>query len=428
MKLETTTPQPNRIRIVLAVILVLTAPGAAFAADAPAVSPAARDGSGTGWLPASTPVAGHGARRGPWDLMLHYNAFVGLSVQDAPGSAAEAFSPNWVMGMARHESAGTLTLRGMLSLEAPLLGREGYPLVLQTGETAGGLPLVDRQYPHDLFMELAMDYVRPLGKTIGVELYLAPVGEPALGPSAFPHRLSAATDPTAPLGHHWQDSGHIAFGVVTAGLFSERVKIEGSAFNGREPDERRTDFDFGALDSRAVRLTVNPSANWSLQGSYGYLTEPEALEPDTDLRRTTASIVYNRPVRGGNWASTLVWGRNAPSGERASEAILVETSRTSGPHAFFGRAEYVQKTGHDFGFEGEQGHARLPVRAISLGYSRRVGSVGGLELAVGGRAGVGFVGDVLERRYGTDSPTSGSIFLQLRPARGHASSHPHHGV
>ena len=34
----------------------------------------------------------------------------------------------------------------------------------------------------------------------------------------FMHRPSAADDPFAPLGHHWQDATHEAFGVVTTGL------------------------------------------------------------------------------------------------------------------------------------------------------------------------------------------------------------------
>lgn len=416
------------MRLALAGSLSMGGAGTSVANEASTFEPAAREGSGTGWLPESTPSAGHGAHRGPWDLMLHYNLFAGVSFEDAPEARTEGFTSNWVMGMARFRSAGTLTLRGMLSLEAPLLGDEGYPLVLQTGETSKGVPLVDRQHPHDLFMELAVQYALPFGRRVGVEFYLAPVGEPALGPSAFPHRESAATDPMAPLGHHWQDSTHIAFGVATVGVYSRRLKFEGSVFNGREPDENRYDLDFGSLDSYAARLTVNPSANWSLQASYGYLTEPESLEPDTDVRRLTASTVYNRPLPRGNWASTLAWGRNEPVGERASAAFLAESSWTSGPDAVFGRVEYVQKSGHDFALEGEDAHARLPVSALSVGYSRRVASGSGLELAVGGRAAVGFVGETLERRYGTSRPVSVAFFVRLRPASAARSSHAHHGM
>lgn len=426
--MPTTATRPvARPRHALVLTLALAHGAIALAGDPPAVSPLAREGSGTGWLPESTPLAGHAFRQGEWDLMLHYNAFAGVSVQDAPETLTEGFTSNRVMGMARRESTGTLTLRGMLSAEAAILGAEGYPLVLQTGETAGGVPLVDRQHPHDLLMELSLQYARPLGRRVGVELYVAPAGEPALGPSAFPHRASAATDPMAPLGHHWEDSTHISFGVVTAGVYSRRVKLEGSLFNAREPDENRHDIDWGSLDSHAARLTVNPSRNWSVQTSYGSLTEPESLEPDTDARRLTASVTHNRPLSNGNVASTLVWGRNEPSGERSSGAILAETSWTFGPHAVFGRVEYVQKSGHDFGLDGEAAHDLLPVRALSVGYSRRLAGLAGVDLAVGGRAAVGLVGEVLERRYGTSSPLSGAVFLQLRPGVRSGTSHAHHG-
>jgi len=40
--------------------------------------------------------------------------------------------------------------RVMGSIE-PVMGRSGYPLLLQTGETADGTtPLLDRQHPHDV--------------------------------------------------------------------------------------------------------------------------------------------------------------------------------------------------------------------------------------------------------------------------------------
>jgi len=418
----------RRIRPLFALIFALTFANATVAGEA-AAEPAAREGSGTGWLPESTPIAGHGDTRGRWGRMLHYNVFAGVSLRNAPESRAEEFTSNWVMGMARRRGTrGTVTLTGMISLEAPALGSAGYPLVLQTGETADGVPLVDRQHPHDLFMELAVRYDRPVGRRLGVQLYLAPVGEPALGPTAFPHRASAAADPMAPLGHHWQDSTHIAFGVATAAVHGRRSKLEVSAFNGREPDENRTDFDFGPLDSYAARWTVNPSRYWSVQASVGKLIEPETLEPDSDARRWTASSAHTRPLPTGNWASTLIWGRNEPTGERASAAFLAESVWTVGAHAVFGRAEYVQKGGHDFALDGEFAHARLPVRAVSLGYSRRIANVSGVAFTVGGRVGVGAVGEILERRYGTSRPVSGALFLRIHPAGGGKPSHPHHGV
>jgi hypothetical protein len=360
--------------------------------------------------------------RGAWELMLHYNVFVGVVAEAPAAGSTEGFTTNWLMGMARYASKGTLTLRGMLSLEAPPLGRDGYPLLMQTGETAHGQPLVDRQHPHDLFMELAAKYDLPVGQALTFEVYGAVVGEPALGPSAFPHRPSAATMPLAPLGHHWEDSTHISFGVVTAGVFWRRVKLEASAFNGREPDEDRYDIDLDALDSYSARLSVNPAPNWSFQVSAGHLEQPESLEPQTDVRRITASATYLRPRHDGSWASTFVWGENAPSDQRSSQAWLLESSLTIERHAIFGRAEYVQKDGQEFGLSGSEADASLPVFDLVAGYSYRVAEHAGTAFAVGGQGSVGFVGTQLADRYGTSHPLSAAVFVQIRPAAGHGQA------
>ena len=383
--------------------------------------PAGQEGSGTGWLPASSPMLGHGLERGPWRVMLHYNAFAGINRSGSRQGGTEGVTVNWLMGMAQRDlGGGSLSLRSMISLEPLLLKREGYPLLLQTGETAGGEPLVDRQHPHELFMEIGLRYRRPLTPQLGLEVYAAASGEPALGPVAFPHRPSAADDPFAPLSHHWLDSTHISFGVVTLGLFTSRIKVEGSWFNGREPDEHRNDFDLRTPDSYAGRVTLNPSADWSLQASYGRLNEPEALEPGVDVQRLTASAIYNRRLSGGNWASTLAWGRNEAEGDAAGDAVLLESTVSFSRNAVFARIEYVRKSGHDFALGGGLDHETLPVRGLSAGYSRQVFNSARTVVAVGGRAFVGIVNDLLEEhRYGTGTPASGSIFIQIRPAEAH---------
>jgi hypothetical protein len=232
----------------------------------------------------------------------------------------------------------------------------------------------------------------------------------------------------APLGHHWEDSTHISFGVITSGVFWEHVKIEASLFNGREPDEHRYNFDFAPLDSYSVRLSYNPTANWSLQVSAGHLSEPEALEPEVDIRRITASVIYVRPGPDGSWSSTLAWGMNTPEGDRDSNAFLAETAWAFGPHAVFGRAEYVQKAGHDFGFTGPDGDLRLNVGSLAAGYSYRFATFAGMELAVGGRGSVGFVGETLTPRYDSSRPLSAVAFIQLRPASPHEHHHSHEGM
>src|SRR2546426_828080 len=207
----------------------------------------------------------------------------------------------------------------MLSTDPWGVGSAGSPLLLQTGESNRRVPLHDHRHPHDLFMELAALYEAAVGGNLGLSVYLAPVGEPAVGPVAFPHRPSAADDPLAPISHHWQDGTHITFGVVTAGGFTRAVKLEGSWFNGREPDEHRTGFDYSGrrLDSYSARLTVNPDPRWSVSAWYGYLKSPEELHPDESLHRYGAAALTTQPFgRRGQWATALIWGANDPVGLR----------------------------------------------------------------------------------------------------------------
>src|SRR6185437_9992593 len=223
-----------------------------------------------------------------WDVMLHGVAFLQYDDQGSKRGDRQLGSVNWGMLMAGHDLAGgRLGLRGMVSADPFTVGARGYPLLLQSGESYRGKPLFDRQHPHDLFMEIAALYDHAIGNNAAVSLYVAPVGEPAIGPVAFPHRPSAMNDPLAPIGHHWQDATHIAFGVLTAGLFTHSVKVEGSLFNGREPDENRTNFDYRgrSLDSYAGRVTWNPAGQWSVAGSYAYLKSPETTHPEESMHR-----------------------------------------------------------------------------------------------------------------------------------------------
>jgi len=127
------------------------------------------------------------------------------------------------------------------------------------------------------------------------------------------HRESASENPAAPLSHHLQDSTHTSFGVVTTGFVIDRVKIEASAFNGREPGEQRWKVQLAALDSWSFRISAAPTRHWAAQYSYGRLEHPEALEPVSEFRQT-ASLEYNIPLATGNWATSLVWGRKAQAG------------------------------------------------------------------------------------------------------------------
>jgi hypothetical protein len=379
--------------------------------------PMNRHGSGTAWLPDASPMAGYHIMHGGWMLMVHGNLFAGYDWQGSDAGDDKLISTNWIMAMASHDLAGgELTLRSMLSLEPLTVGKKGYPLLLQTGETLDDEPLIDIQHPHDLFMELAAMYTREIAGGVAFEIYGGPAAEPALGPAAFPHRPSAMADPLAPITHHWIDSTHITYGVATLGVLTRYAKIEGSWFNGREPDEDRYDLDLDGFDSWSVRLSVNPHPMWTAQISMGWLDEPEALEPGVSETRTTASIGHSHPLPNGSWDTTLAWGRNDHDPGPTDDGGLLETSVDLGSWGVtFLRGELVRKRGDDFGLEGGAAETALPVGSLVGGHVHPVLSLAGLEGRIGACGAVNFVGDDLESRYGTRTPVGFMIYLQVLP-------------
>jgi hypothetical protein len=302
-------------------------------------------GSGTAWAPQSSPDNMWMTSWRAWQLMAHTNVIVGFNHQGGPRGAGKLQSQNWLMFMEhRKVGRGTLEFREMLSAEPLTAPHPGFPELFQTGETYHGRPLVDHQHPHDLVMEMSARYVVPIAGKLQWSLYGAPAGEPSIGPVAFMHRPSASEIPDAPISHHVQDSTHISYGVITTGLIYDRLKIEGSAFNGREPDEHRYDFDFAALDSFSGRLQFAPTKNWAMQYSYGHLRHPEALE-EGNINRQTASVMYNRGLSTGNWATSIVWGRNFKSETQTvqNSYLLESTLNFAAKNYVFTRMELVDK-------------------------------------------------------------------------------------
>ncbi len=302
------------------------------------------DASGTAWQPASTPMAGPMWSSGGWSGMAEANVALVYDHQSGPRGDDQVFSESMGMVMAqRGAGPGTLTLKAMGSLD-PAMGPRGYPLLVQTGETADGrTALVDRQHPHNLLMELGAVYSLPLGEGTSAFLYLAYPGEPALGPATFMHRASGRDDPAAPITHHWLDSTHITFGVATAGLVHGPVKIEASWFNGREPDQHRWGFQPLRMDSWSARATLNPTRNLSLQISRGHLASPEQLEPEVSQDRLTASATWNRKLLTANWQTTLAWGRNTDHPGHRLDGFLLESALHTRNWTLFARAERVTK-------------------------------------------------------------------------------------
>jgi hypothetical protein len=377
--------------------------------------PMSRESSGTSWQPDSALHQGIHEAHGDWMTTTHGFANLIYDHQGGPRGDSKTFATSMLMLMGRRSmgSGDTLGLRGMISAD-PLFGKGGYPLLLQTGESGDGrAPLIDRQHPHDLFMELAATYSHALSGNSSVFGYFGLPGEPALGPPAFMHRFSGEDNPEAPIAHHWLDSTHIAFGVATLGYVYGRVKLEGSLFRGREPDQNRYDIETGKLDSTALRLSYNPTANWALQVSRGHIKSPEQLEPDVNVSRTTASAIYNRPFTRGAWQTTFAWGRNAASTGRSTDAYLLETAITlAKAHTFFARAERAEKT-ELFPHGSALGDEAFAVGKLSAGYVYDVPLSRHFKAGIGGLISTYSLSGSLDSTYGSD-PTSYMLFARVK--------------
>ena len=331
--------------------------------------------SGTTVEPASTPVSMVMRSYRGWMLMLHGTASISDTQQHATSNPAgptpetcaqldlscaspaatrggdKLFSTNWIMPMAMrqlggHGQYGQLTLRTMLSLEPATITDRQYPELFQQGETAFGKPIIDGQHPHDFFMEVAALYDRRLGEHALLSFYAAPIGDPAIGPTAYPHRLSASEDPIAALGHHQQDSTHIAFNVFTGGLTWRWLRFEESGFHGAEPTEQRWGFQPSpnghAVDSYSSRITVRTQQ----KHRHPILHRPhrQPRSPLPQRRPATPDRLHHvqPPLRhapqqhhmpgmdmgtpANNWSTTLLWGRTKSLTDNSKEnSYLLES-------------------------------------------------------------------------------------------------------
>lgn len=388
--------------------------------NAPSLSlPSPHASSGTGWQPASVPERAWMTSRGGWDLMAHGQLFLTYNQQGGPRGEGKAESANYLMAMEQHKLwRGTILFREMFSAESLTSPHPGFPELFQTGETYHGQPLIDHQHPHNVFAELALLYTVPIDHKISWLFYGGPSAEPALGPVTYLHRESASENPAAPLSHHLQDSTHTSFGVVTTGFVIDHFKIEGSAFNGREPNEERWSIQPASLDSWSVRGSVAPTPNWTAQYSYGMLVHPEALEPG-DQRRQTASIEYNRPLSGnsflqhGNWATSLIWGRVQKEFETfpLNSYLLESTLNFRERNYAYTRIELVDK---DELFPDALVHPSYRIGAYTFGGVRDL--IHSHDWQVGLGADVTFYSKpaVLDVAYG-DNPVSLHVFVRVRP-------------
>ncbi len=381
------------------------------------------ESSGTAFQPSAWPMPMLMTQVGGWHLMWMGQAFVVDTQQSGPRGADKLYSTNWGMLGAIHKlGGGSIMLRSMMSLEPATITDRRYPLLFQTGETAFGKSIVDGQHPHDLFMEVGVQYAHSLGENATWNVYYAPVGEPALGPVAYPHRASAMELPQAALGHHWEDSTHIADNVVTTGISYKKMRLEASGFYGREPNENRWNFDYGSMDSWSTRLSVYPGKNWSGQVSVGRLHKPEESQPGDEVR-TTASVEYIRPTGHGNsWATSLIWGQDYKTDERHTvNAVTAETVVPFSRKNFVtGRYEWSQR---DELFANnprlaaqttnETGNPAFQVNAFTVGYTRDVDLFRDAQTGLGANVSTYVIDAALQPYYGAH-PWGVNMFVRFR--------------
>jgi hypothetical protein len=377
--------------------------------------PMTREASGTAWQPDASGHMGLMTSSGDWTIMAHGVLNLVYTHQSGRRGGDMVFPAGMLMGMAsRPLGNGTLQFRGMLSPD-PLMGKRGYPLLLASGETADGVtPLIDRQHPHDFFMELSASVSQNIGPQSSVFLYGGLPGEPAFGPPAFMHREAIMDSPEAPITHHWLDSTHISFGVVTAGVVLDRVKLEVSRFNGREPDQHRWDIETAPLDSTAVRVSWNPTRTLSLQGSWGYFREPEQLEPGNQRRWSASALWADEVAPGWKAAATLAWGGKGieEHGDWLyDDAFAAEASLKHRGWTMFGRGEITEN--RELVPEDHHGQAHR-VGKVSLGTVRDFRIADHLSLGAGGLVAVNFVPNALAGQYGGSNPVGAMAFIRVK--------------
>ena len=378
--------------------------------------------SGTSQNPPGWPMPMIMTHVGNWNTMFMGLGFLSDIQQSGPRGADKLYSTNWVMASAEHRVgvSGAFETVLMLSLEPATISDRRYPLLFQTGETAYDVPLVDAQHPHNFIMGLGFHYARQIAEDTTLDLYFAPVGDPALGPVAFPHRASAMEIPQAPISHHWQDSTHIADEVVTAGIAYKKVKLEASGFYGSEPGENRWIIQTGPINSWSTRFWFFPDKYWAAQLSFGRIAHPEALEPG-DQTRVTASVEYARPMHGASWATSLIWGRiHSTATLRNSDAYLAESVLPVSKRNFItGRFELVGKDdlfadqpALENYLEGSYG-TTFRVGAYTIGYTRDFDLFRYVETGIGVNFTAYTLPAAIQPYYG-GHPVGGNIFVRFQ--------------
>jgi hypothetical protein len=371
-----------------------------------------REASGTSWVPDNT-VHAEALFAG---LSLHGDVTLGYDRQSGLRHRDQLSSLNWLMLTSGHPlGGGLLRLRTMLSAEALTVPEPGYPELLQTAFAYKGETISDREHPEAPVMEAALLYERALSHGLASSIYIAPVGEPALGPANYLHRPSAAFDPIAPLGHLSQDGTHVSYGTGTLGLFTRRLKVEASIFNSAHPDPGAGFAYHVHLNSWSSRVSWNPGQAWSVSASGGHLAPSTGAHAHDAAARLGISAMRVVRAQGGTWSTAFLWGADVPtSTNRAVNTLLGESTLAFSRQVVFGRAEYVQRTSADLALIGSVPSV-LALGAVSAGYGHRLAAVGSFQAWAEARGTVNLLPPELELFYGTRHPVGLFIGVGARP-------------
>ena len=376
--------------------------------------PLSMEGSGTSWQPENSDLSYIILNSNNWSYYFRGAIFPRYTHQAGKRGSSGWDAPNWIMGQAQTYLGlkGQLAIRGMLSLERITEGGNGYPLLFQTGSAYKGLPLVDRQHPNDLISELSATLSYQTSRNSSIFMYLGYPGEPSVGPPAFYSRQSAKYIPDAPIGLQWQDASRVSFGVVTLGMVVNDFKIEGSVFNGSQPDENRYSFDKIKLNSFGGRISFNPAPTLSFQLSSGRIKDPYG--GDNRIIRTAASVIYNTRLNNTtSWASSFIWGENNENVLGRSESFLSESTLDFSAYALYARAEFVQKTDGELGITKNL-NQKFWLGEFTLGIAKKILLPDKIDLALGAQGTLYGIPNTLTPYYG-DRLASYEIYLSLQP-------------
>lgn len=378
-------------------------------------APMSMEGSGTSWHPESSPMYMSMYSSDNWMFMLHGNVKAGYTQQGGLRGEKAFTAPNWIMGMAQRKVGinSQIMFRIMMSIDRITEGGNGYPLLFQTGEEWKGEHLVDKQHPHDLFSEISAAFSNKFSNKFSGYIYVGYPGEPALGPPAFMHRPSAMYDPNAPISHHWQDATHITFGTATFGfVYNSNLKIEGSIFTGKEPDENRYNFDKPLFDSYSGRISFNPNEQFALQVSTGLIKNPEGH--GADVKRTTASVLFSKKINNqSNFDNSFVWGMNDDSHNK-NHSFLIESAYTFYRNAFYTRLEFVQKSINELGIFSANPQ-KENITSYTFGYNRNLFSYCGMDFNSGIQGTLYSISDFLKNFYGNNI-FSFQVYIEIHPS------------